>query len=151
MIFEEIDNLDLRSKYKKYLKRVYLLGYDVGYFSHDEKSDWIKEARRSIMVYAKKHRIKKEVIKYYKLGRREGKNKAQQDMEELKARTGRYVHPDVVEEFPLERPYRYIYTGIPQCLMGTRSISLPQWTNLTPQLSNLPVKKYSETRRAYYD
>jgi len=151
MIFEEIDNLQLSAKHKKYLKRVYLLGYDVGYFSHDEKSDWIRDARRSIMIYAKKYKIKKEVIKYYKFGRLEGKKKAQSDFEELSARKGRYVQPDIDEEFNIERPYRYIYTGLPQCLMGTRTISLPQWTNLSTQLSNIPVKKYSETRRAYYD
>ena len=151
MIFEEIDNLDLKPKHKKYLKRVYLLGYDVGYFNHDEKSDWIRDARRSIMNFAKKHKIKKEVIDYYKLGRKEGKVKAKTDFDELAARKGRYVQPDIDEEFNIERPYRYIYTGLPQCLMGTRTISLPQWTNLTPQLSNIPVKKYSETRRAYYD
>jgi hypothetical protein len=151
MIFQEIDNLPLKPKHKKYLKRVYLLGYDVGYFSHNEKSDWIRDARRSIMIFAKKNKIKNEVINYYKKGRKEGKLKAKADFDDLAARKGRYVQPDIDEEFNIERPYRYVYTGLPQCLMGTRTISLPQWTNLTPQLSNIPVKKYSETRKAYYD
>lgn len=147
MVFESIDKLPLKSKHKKYLKRVYLLGYDVGYFSHDEKSEWIKDARRSIMIYAKKHKLKSEIIKYYKLGRKEGRIKAKFDFDELKARKGRYVQPDIDEEFSIERPYRYVNTGLPQCLMGTRSINLPSWTNLSPQLSNIPIKKYSETKR----
>jgi hypothetical protein len=144
MSYEEIDNLNLKPKYQKYLKRVYSLGYDVGYFSHDEKSDWIRDARRSIMIYAKKNKIKNEVIRYYKLGRKEGKVKAKQDFEELKARTGRYVHPETVEEFPIDRPYRRIFSGLPNFLMGNQSINMPTLTNLSPQLSNIPIKKYSE-------
>lgn len=144
MSFEEIDKLKLKSKYKKYLKRVYLLGYDVGYFSHDEKSSWIKDARRNIMLFAKKHKIKEEVIRYYKLGRKEGKYKAKRDFDELSERKGRYVHPDMDEEFPIERPYRFVYTGLPHCLLGNRSTELPTWTNLTPQLSNIPIKKFTD-------
>ena len=144
MTFEEIDSLHIKGKFKKYLKRVYLLGYDVGYFNHDEKSKWIKEARRSIMIYAKKNKIKEEVIRYYKMGRKEGKLKAKLDYDELTARKGRYVHPDMDEEFPIERPYRFIHTGLPLCLLGNRSIDLPTWTNLSPQLSNIPIKKYTE-------
>jgi hypothetical protein len=143
MGFEDIEGLPLKIKYKKYLKRVYLLGYDVGYFSHDEKSAWIKDARKNIMRYANKHKIKIEVIKYYKLGRKDGKLKAKTDLEEMKIRKGRYVQPDMDEEFSIERPYRYVHSGLPQCLMGTRSINLPTWTNLSPQLSNIPVKKFS--------
>lgn len=78
---------------KKYnlIKRAYLLGYEVGYYSHDDAVGWVKKELRKIEQLAREEGIEKEIEQVYKEGKSEGRRKRSYEITEGK-------------EKPMERP-----------------------------------------------
>ncbi|AGB03956.1 hypothetical protein AciM339_0054 [Aciduliprofundum sp. MAR08-339] len=71
---------------KKYnlIKRAYVLGYEVGYYSHDEAVGWVKKELRKIEQLARAEGIEKEIEKVYKRGKDEGRRKRSYEITEGK-------------------------------------------------------------------
>ena len=104
----------------KLLQRAYVLGYEVGYYSHYESVGWVKKELEKLREEAEKLGILEKLEEVYALGKEEGKRKrffAVAEREELPVTERTVTHEE--PRYPFSRIRMQIRTHLRPLFLTT--------------------------------